>query len=378
MNTPPARTLTVAQILPRLDSGGVERGTIEVAQALVERGHRAIVISAGGAMTTELRAIGAEHIQMPVAAKSPATLRQIRPLRRLLRDRGIDILHARSRVPAWLALLAWRKMDPARRPRFVTTVHGLHSVGFYSSIMHRGEAVIAVSEAAREHVVTNYPSARSERIRVIHRGVDPADYPHGYTPSAPWLAEWRRSFPQLAGRPLVTTIGRLTRLKGHHDFITLIARLRDGGLDAAGAIVGGEDPSRRAYAAELRQRVARENLEDRVVFTGARDDARDIAAASDLVVSLSTRPESFGRTVLEALRLGTPVLGYDHGGVGEILRELYPKGAVPLRDVGELARRAESLLSRPKHLVPPTDRFTKKRMLDSILNLYEELAGPSA
>lgn len=371
-------TLTVAQILPRLDSGGVERGTIEVARALLERGHRAIVISAGGAMVRELDALGAEHIQMPVDAKNPITLRRVRPLRRLLREREIDILHARSRVPAWISYLAWRKMPPDARPRFVTTVHGLHSVSLYSSIMHRGEAVIAVSEAAREHVVTNYRSVRSERIRVVHRGVDPADYPHGYEPPGDWLARWRRDFPQLAGRPLITTIGRLTRLKGHHDLITLIAHLRDEGADAAAAIVGGEDPRRRAYAAELRERVRREKLEDRVAFTGARADVREIAAASDLVVSLSTKPESFGRTVLEALRLGTPVLGYDHGGVGEILRGVYPEGAVPLRDLTELTRRARLLLSQPKQLVPPTDRFTKRQMLDSILNLYEELAASPA
>jgi len=368
-----SRPLTVAQVVPRLDSGGVERGTLEVAQALVEHGHRAIVISAGGAMARELERLGAEHVTMPVAAKSPLTLRQVGPMRRFLRERGVDIVHARSRVPAWVCWLAWRRMNPARRPRFVTTIHGLHSVSRYSSIMTRGEAVIAVSEAAREYAVTNY-RVRSERLRVIHRGVDPQEFPHGFEPAPAWRERFFAEHPALAGRPMLAIIGRLTRLKGHHDFLTMMAGLRARGVDAAGAVVGGGDPRRRGYARELRERVRRENLDDRVAFTGERRDAREIAAEARIVLSLSSKPESFGRATLEALRLGTPVLGYDHGGVGEILSEVHPEGAVPLGDVRELVDRAATLLASPKRLAAPTDRFTKREMLERTLALYQELA----
>lgn len=367
------RPLTVAQILPRLDAGGVERGAVEVAEALVTRGRRAIVISAGGAMAHELQALGAEHIQLPVAAKNPLTLRAVRPLRRLLREQRVDILHARSRVPAWVSLFAWRGMAPNARPRFITTVHGLHSVSAYSAVMTKGEAVVAVSRAAERYIYENYPKAPRERVRVIHRGVDPSEFPHAFRPSDEWLRAWESEFPHLIGKHLVTIIGRLTRLKGHHDFLHMIAQLRD--PNAHGVIVGGEDPRRLAYARELRERVRSEGIENRVTFTGHRSDAREIASISDIAVSLSTKPESFGRSVLEALRLGTPVLGWDHGGVGEVLGAIYPQGAVPLADTGALVTRANELLGAPKHLVPPSEMFTKREMLDKILGLYEELAS---
>ena len=371
------RSLTVVQMLPTLVAGGVERGTLEVAEALVRRGHRALVISAGGPLTADLERVGAEHIRMPVAAKSPLTLAHVGPVRRLLVDRGADVVHARSRVPAWVAYLAWRRLPAATRPRFVTTVHGLNSVSWYSSVMTRGERVIAVSEAARRYILLNYPSCAEDRVQVIHRGVDPAEFPNGYVPEPAWMESWRRSYPRLEGKRVLTLIGRLTRLKGHHDFITLIGRLRKSGTPAAGVIVGGTDPKRAAYAGELRRRVDREGLADRVFFSGHRSDVREIAAVSDAVLSLSTTPESFGRAVLEALRLGTPVLGYDHGGVGEILRAMYPEGAVPLGDQDELLRRAALVVSAPKRPVAPSDAFLKTTMLEETMALYESLARSS-
>ena len=370
-----ARPLTVVQALPRLESGGVERGTVEVAGELMRLGHRAIVLSAGGPMVVEIERAGGEHVTMNVAKKSPLTLATARELRRLLRETHADVLHARSRVPAWVCLFALRGMKPDERPRFVTTVHGLNSVNRYSEIMTRGELVVAVSDAAKRHVTESYPLLDPARVRVIHRGVDPEEYPHGYTPSAQWLERWRNDFPQLAGARLLTTIGRLTRLKGHHEFITLLGGLTEERADVRGLIVGGEDPRRLAYARELRARIEREGLSDRVILAGHRSDAREIASISRAVCCLSSTPESFGRTALEALRLGTPVLGWDHGGVGEILREVYPDGAVPLNDRDALARRASALIASEKQPVRPFDAFTKREMLEKIIALYEEVAG---
>lgn len=167
----PTRKLTVLQLLPALESGGVERGTLEVAQALVERGHRALVISAGGRLVTPLTALGAEHFEWPIGRKSLTTLRLVRRLRRFLTEQRVDIVHARSRIPAWIAYLAWRRMDPATRPRFVTTVHGLYGVNRYSGIMARGEAVIAVSETTRDYILQNYPDTPAERIHVDRKSV---------------------------------------------------------------------------------------------------------------------------------------------------------------------------------------------------------------
>lgn len=364
--------LSVAQLLPALDGGGVERGTLEVARELVRHGHRSVVISAGGRLVPELVRDGSEHLTWPLGAKSPLTLRWVRPLRRWLSDQGIDIVHARSRVPAWIGWLAWRGMDPATRPRFVTTVHGLYSVSRYSAIMTRGERVIAVSETVRQYLQRHYPALPAQRIQVIARGVDPAAFPYGYRPTADWLADWYRRYPQLRDGPVLTLPARLSRLKGHEDFIELIARLRAHGLPVRGLIVGGAEPRRQRYANELQDKIRAQQLEQVILFTGHRSDIREIDAVSSLVLSLSVQPESFGRTVLEALSLGTPVVGYDHGGVGEILARMYPAGRVPVGDLEALTAKVMALL-RQASPVSPEPAFPLQRMLDQTLTLYQTL-----
>ncbi|MDG4595192.1 MAG: glycosyltransferase family 4 protein [Candidatus Contendobacter sp.] len=364
--------LSVAQLLPALNGGGVERGTLEVARELVRRGHRSVVISAGGRLVADLVNAGSEHCPWPLGAKSPLTLRWVWPLRRWLAEQRIDILHARSRLPAWVGWLAWRGMDRATRPRFVTTVHGLYSVSPYSAIMARGERVIAVSETVRDYLRRHYPALPAERIQLIQRGVDPAAFPWGYRPSAAWRADWRQQYPQLQDAPVLTLPGRLSRLKGHEDFIELIGRLRTRGWPARGLIVGGVEPRRQRYADQLRQKVRSLGLDDVILFTGHRADMRDIYAASTLVLSLSAQPESFGRTVLEALSLGTPVVGYDHGGVGEILARLYPAGLTARGDLDALTARVIELLTAAPP-VPPVPVFPLRRMLDETLALYESL-----
>ncbi len=363
--------LSVVQVLPALHGGGVERGTLEVAKELVQRGHRSIVISAGGRLVPQLLCEGSEHLAWPLGVKSPWTLRWVWPLRRWLSEQQVDILHARSRLPAWIAWLAWRGMKASDRPHFITTVHGLYSVSRYSAIMTRGERVIAVSETVRRYL-QQYPQLSSERIQVIQRGVDPGLFPYGYQPSSEWLATWYEQYPQLRGQRVLTLPGRLSRLKGHEDFIELISRLRQRGLPVYGLVVGGVEPGRERYADGLRQQVRAHGLEDRMVFTGHRADMREIYAISNLVLSLSAKPESFGRTVLEALSLGMPVVGYDQGGVGEILGRIYPSGLITVGDVVALTQVVEALLIKaPTVQLEPV--YPLQRMLDETLALYQTL-----
>jgi glycosyltransferase involved in cell wall biosynthesis len=317
------KKLTVLQLLPALESGGVERGTLEVAQALVEHGHRALVMSAGGRLVARCCETGAEHFAWPIGEKF-RTLLLVGKLRRFLLEQKVDIVHARSRVPAWIAYLAWRGMNPATRPRFVTTVHGMYGVNRYSRIMTRGERVIAVSNTVRDYILREYPDT------------PPAHPGHPSRRRWPGLsarlearsglaAGFFCQFPNAAGKLILTLPGRITRLKGHEDFIELIARLKRRGLPVHGLIVGGASSSKQRYLQKLRYRVRSMGLEADISFTGQRDDLKNILAISNLVLSLSTQPESFGRTTLEALRLGVPTAGYDHGGVGEILRTIYPE-----------------------------------------------------
>lgn len=364
--------LTILQILPELDSGGVERGTLEVGAEIVRRGHRSLVVSGGGRLVTRLVEAGSEHFTAPVGIKSPMTLRQVGWLRKLLVEQNVDIVHARSRVPAWVAFLALRRIPAEHRPTFVTTVHGQYSVSRFSEIMTRGERVIAVSGTIRDYIRKNYSRTPEDRIRTIYRGVDADEFPYGYQPTEEWRRELLSEFPQLDGKRLLTLPGRITRLKGHRDFLTMLSRVRASGLDAHGLIVGGVDRRRKRYAQEIRQAVEDMGLSADVTFTGHRSDMKDLYSISDVVLSLSGKPESFGRTVLESLNLGTPVAGYAHGGVGEVLNELFPQGAVPVGDCEALTDRVIRLLSG-RETVPPVDRYTLAEMLDQLLALYEEL-----
>lgn len=373
------KPLKVLQLLPALDSGGVERGTLEIARALVAAGHESVVLSKGGRLVEQLQREGSRHIARDLGRKSPATFLQYRALRTLFEQERFDIIHARSRLPAWVAWFAWRGMAASARPHFVTTVHGMHSVSRYSAIMCAGERVIAVSDTVRDYIRTHYPPARwphlaDERITVIPRGIDPAEFPRDYQPSDEWLARFHAEFPQIGQRKVLTLPGRLTRLKGHHDFITLVRTLLSDGLDVVGLIVGGEDPKRPGYAKEIRERVQADGLGERIVFTGHRSDVREIYAISDCVLSLSSTPESFGRTVLEPLAMGRPVVGYAHGGVAEILGELFPLGAVAKGDVEAATARAADVVAGRTPVVAFNTRFLLERMQAQTLAVYGALA----
>lgn len=365
--------MRVLQVLPALESGGVEQGTLEIADHLIRHGHQSLVLSAGGRLVADLERGGSEHLAWPIGRKSLSTLRLIPRLRRLLLARRIDIVHLRSRLPAWMVHLALRGLPPDRRPHRVTTFHGFYSVGRYSAIMTRGERVIAVSDSIREHILRHYPQVDPARVTVIHRGIDPRRYPPGYRPDADWLIDWRREFPQLEGRWVLTLPGRITRLKGHHDLLALIADLRQAGIPAHGLIVGGADRRKQRYLDELRAEIARRGLNEDISFTGQRADMREILAVSDGVLSLSAQPESFGRTTLEALAMGRPVLGYDHGGVGEQLARLYPAGRLPVGDRRALVERAAAWHRDGAPPGPRSIPFTLDAMCGATLRLYESL-----
>lgn len=368
----PTRRLVVVQLIPALNSGGAERSVLEVGRALVAAGHRSVVISAGGRLVAQLEAEGSEHVSLDIGTKTPRTLLRIGALRRRLRELGPDIVHARSRLPAWLGWWALRGMAP--RPHFVTTVHGLNSPGFYSSILLRGERVIAVSQTMRDYVLSHYPWLDPTRVRVIPRGIDPEAFPYGHRPDDAWQRAFFAEFPQLAGAPLLTLPGRGTRLKGHHEAIELLAELKRRGIEARLLLLGVIEPGREAYVEELRRLVRERGLDAQVVLTPPRNDVRDIYAMSALVLQLSTKPESFGRTVVEALSLCRPVLGYAHGGVGELLAELYPAGRVPLGDREKLVERAAELL-RVAPPIPMLQSYRLSDMQQAVLALYGEVAG---
>ncbi len=368
-----SRRLTVVQLLPQLDVGGVERGTIQIAQALSAAGHRAIVVSAGGRLVPELVACGAEHVRLAVGEKRLASLRHIGALRDYLRAHQVDVVHARSRLPAWLGHLALRGLDAATRPAWVTTVHGPYSVNPYSRIMVSGERVIAISNFIRSYITRNYPHVDGARIVVIPRGVDRADYCYDFQPAATWLAAWHAEHPALADRALLILPARLTRWKGQLDFIEVIALLRKRGLAVHGLIAGAAHPRKHAFESELRARVAALDLGADVSFLGQRNDLRELLSIASIACSLTTEPEAFGRTTIEALSVGTPVVGYDYGGTGEILRGLYPQGLVNKGDITGAAARIAALLAAPQP-VPREHPYTVEALQHATLAVYRDVA----
>jgi glycosyltransferase involved in cell wall biosynthesis len=330
------------------------------------------VISNGGQMAERLEQRGVRHVTIPVHRKSLRSLFQVRKVRKFLRAENPDVVHAHSRVPAWIAWLALRSMDRLTRPKFVTTVHGFYSVNAYSAIMTRGDRVIAVSESVREYIHRNYPKVDPKRIEVIPHGIDPTTYHPEFKPSADWLAQWQSEHPELANKQLLLLPGRITRLKGHGDFFLLIKKLKQAGHPICGLIAGNTHPKKRAYLAELHQQAESLGITNDITFLDHRSDLRELMVLSHIVMALSQQPESFGLTVLEALSLRKPVVGYDRGGVGELLAALYPAGRVPPKDSDALSARVADILCNPSY-PSSIGPFTQENMFTSTLSVYEEL-----
>jgi glycosyltransferase involved in cell wall biosynthesis len=307
-----------------------------------------------------LEAAGSEHVTLDVGRKSPTSLRHIAALRRLFAHEHADIVHARSRLPAWLALQALSaKHSP--HAHFVTTVHGLNSPGRYSGIMARGERVICVSETVRAYVLRHWPQTPPERLQVIERGIDP----HAYPRHPPLVHSGAHRVLMMPGRG--------TRLKGHATAIELLARVRATGVDALLWLPGADEEGRQHYLDELRARA-----HSLGVLTSLRLDQtiEDMSAAYgwvDVVLQLSAKPESFGRTVVEALCSGRPVVGWDHGGVGELLARYYPEGRVAFGDEAALLKSTLRALEAPPP--PPIHPTTLQQMQAQTLELYGSLAG---
>lgn len=370
------RKLHVLQVLPALQSGGVERGTLEVAEYLVRQGHQSTVISAGGRLVPQLEASGSQHIPMNIGQKSIFTFRLIPRLRQYLRDNQVDILHVRSRFPAWVCYLAWRTLDPASRPKLITTVHGTYSVSAYSKIMTQGEQVIVVSNMIRDYVLKYY-SVSPEKLNLNYRGVCSQSHPYGYQPDKSWLKQWYQSFPQTKGKQLISFPARITRWKGQQDFIDIIARLKQVNPDIHGLIIGETQKGKAAFFEALQQQVYTAGLTDNITFTGHRSDIREVLAISDIVMSLSLQPEAFGRTTIEALSLGIPVIAYNHGGVAEQMSAVLPAGLVSVGNKQHVANLAASWLEQAP-TVPATHPFSLQNMLDNTLNVYNKALTPAA
>ena len=312
---------TILQIIPRLDTGGAEISTIETTEAVVRAGGRMIVLSEGGRLAPEIKRAGGELIEFPAATKNPVQiLANSRYIAALVAQHDVDLLHARSRAPAWSALMAAKRTG---KP-LVTTYHGAYNrVGplknAYNSVMARGDLVVANSEFTAR-LIQEHHQVPAGRVRVIHRGVDLARFDPAAI-SAGRIAALRTAWGLAENQRVILHAARLTGWKGQRVLIDAVARLEaEGGLHDAVVIMAGDAQGRDGYTEELHSRIADVRLEDKVRLVG---HCADIAAAyrlADVTVVASTEPEAFGRSVAEALAMGCPVIATDLGAPPEILR----------------------------------------------------------
>jgi len=376
--------LHILQVVPSLGGGGVERGTVDVAAAVVKAGGKATVVSAGGGMVRELERAGAKHVTMRVDTKNAFEIwRNIKPLAELIARERVDLVHARSRAPAWSAHAAARRAGVP----FVTTFHGTYNFKSwfkkrYNAIMASGDRVIAISNFIAEHIKTHY-RVPADRIEVIHRGVDldifaPQAVP---VPRILTLAErWR--LPD--GVPVVMLPGRLTRWKGQTIFLEALATLGD--VECMGVIVGG-DQGRTGYREEIEAKIEALGLASRVRLVG---DVNDMAAAfmlADVVVSASTDPEAFGRIVVEAQAMGRPVIATKHGAASETVLDGVTGWLVPPGDPVALAgaiRTALGISEEQRHAIAyaaeqhARGKFAKTAMCAKTLALYQAVVAGRA
>ena len=373
----PFMPLTVLQMLPDLESGGVERGTLELGDFLVRKGHRSMVVSGGGRMVPQLEKQGSRHMAMPVGKKTPQSLLCIPRLRRLIMGQGVHILHLRSRVPAWIGYLTLKTLPKDRRPRMVTTFHGFYSINPFSAIMAKGERVIAVSKIISDHVQAHY-GVPGARIRIIHRGFDPLEFdPKGMPPQRMNLlkAQWGLSE---TGPPVILMPARITRLKGHDVFIRSLGRITH--LPWV-AILAGDLDDNRPYAAELQYQIEQLKLDHRIKLVGHCDDMPAALGLANVVVSASSKPESFGRIAIEAQAMGKPVIATAHGGSLETVQDQRTGWLVPPGDEAAFASTLSHALSHPelrraygeKGYQWVRQRFTVENMCRTTLDVYGEL-----
>lgn len=381
--------VTILQIVPELDTGGVERTAVDVAQACVAHGWCALVASQGGRLVAELENVGGEHITLPLASKNPLKiLANARALVRLIREQNVSLIHARSRAPAWSALIAAR----VTKTPFVTTYHGAYNQksaikGLYNSVMARSDTVIANSHYTARLISERHACA-GDRVTVIHRGSDV----EAFAPEAiseDRLKALRSTWGLDGSERVILQMARVTPWKGQPVTIDAFARLDAEAYKDCVLILAGDAQGRGAYVDALNARVKEHGLGNRVRIVGHCADVPAAMRLADVVAVSSVEPEAFGRAAVEAQLGGAPVIVSDLGAVPETVLappDVEPQARtgwrVPAGDADALARafREALSLSVPEHAAltlraqtHAARNFSLSAMTEATLAVYERL-----
>ena len=358
--------LKVIQLLPELNIGGVERGTKDFSKALIANGHESIVISNGGIFEEDIIKSGGKHHKVPIHKKSIFSLKYSQVLREIYLSEKPDIVHVRSRIPAWINYFAFKKLN--NRPLLISTFHGLYSTPIYSRIMSKVDHMIAISDTVKDYIKNTY-NVSDDNITTIPRGCDMSVFnKEAIDPN--WTAKWYEEFPQSKSKIILTLPTRISSWKGVDSFLELINALNNDKYHAL--VVGPVAKSKQQYFNKLKSKTKELGIENNITFTGSRNDIVNIYRLSDVVFNLSIKPEPFGRTTIEAISCGAKVVGWNHGGTKEILEELYPDGLVELNNIDALRDTTEKV-SSPNYQNPKDNIFTSEKMVQQTIDLYHQL-----
>ena len=379
---------TLLQLLPALQSGGVERGAIDVATAFVEAGGRAIIASKGGRLTDGLQRRGVEHVTLPLGTKTPwAVKKNAGQIADLIKAEKVDILHARSRIPAWVGHYA----KEATGIPFVTTWHGKHDAKSflkkrYNSSLVQGDRVIAISDYIRRRILADYPDVEGKLI-TIPRGVDLETFTPEQVPGGRIIRlvdQWR--VPD--DRPVILLPGRLTRWKGQDLFLDALALVLK---DCQGSdtpipmgVLAGDSQGKDKFPKQLMKQIKKLGLESAVAMPGHVDDMAAAYNLATIVVAPSRDPEPFGRVPIEAQAMGAIPIAFAHGGFEETIKDGKTGYLVPPGDVAGLAeamKTALGLSDQDRDRMTRAGRshveahFTNRGMCAATLGVYQDLLG---
>ena len=357
--------MRIIQLLPELKVGGVERGTVDLSDHLIKLGHDSAVISAGGQLVDLLHEHGAKHYELPIAKKNIRALTQISNLNKIYSEFQPDIVHVRSRFPAWINYFALKNFQ-GKKPIIISTFHGLYSKPFYSKSMSYADEIIAISQTVKKYIQKNY-SVDESNLHLIYRGCDLQEFNRSPL-SQEWKKTWFNEFPQTNNKIILNLPGRITSWKGIESFIDLFSYIDTSRFH--GIIPGPVATNKRSYFNSLINLIKQKNLTEHLTFCGARSDIADVYKISNIVMNLSSKPEPFGRTIIEAAACGSHVMGWDRGGVKESINSINPIGLVDYGNVEILAKQIDQVLAiSPPESIP--EQFTKEALVDATMNIYE-------
>lgn len=357
--------MNVLQILPELNVGGVETGTLDLAKHLVKLGHKAVVVSYGGELVQELESYGAVHYSLPVHKKSLLLMwRQVGPLSEIIKKEAIDIVHARSRVPAWIAYFACRRANAV----FITTCHGYYRKHPFSYVMAWAKRVIVLSNVIGRHMIDDFATPH-ERIRLVPRSVDLEKFQY----ILPSKKKKKDEFN-------VGIVGRLTPIKGHLHFIKAMARVLKQVPRLKVWVVGDAPASRQAYKEQIQVLTRRLGLWHCTEFLGRQRDIPAVMASLDVLVLATTTHEAFGRVIIEAQAAGVPVVAAKVGGVIDIIEDQKSGLLVPPADSPSIAEavikifKDEQLADRLSEAAyqKVKEKYNVELMVKNTLEVYQE------